>query len=298
MNNKQIQYAILLAKNKSFSKTAKELKITQPSLSKQILSLEKELGIQLFNRKSIPLTLTDAGEYFLKEAETIIYKENQLKQTMELYKQGKHGKITIGISPFRSLYIMPHLIKELRNKYPYIQIIIKEEDSDELKRKTIEGKYDFSIVNLPINENEVDIIPLEEDTITVAIPNNYLENLSYNKKTNEIFFNELENIPFIVLGKKQEMRILFDKLCLENHIKPNIVLEVKSIATAYTMANSGIGASIIPLQFTNNELLKNSNVKFLKIIDLSYKRQPVIAIKKNINISKYVKFSLNFLKIK
>ena len=76
MNTKQIQYALALSETLSFSQVAEQLGITQPALSKQIQHLETELGVKLFDRNHSPLTLTPAGEYFVRNARELVYKED------------------------------------------------------------------------------------------------------------------------------------------------------------------------------------------------------------------------------
>lgn len=78
MNNKQLQYAIALSKSLNFSRVAEQLGISQPALSKQVLNLEKEIGVELFDRKQNPIAVTAAGEYFFCQAENLLYREEQL----------------------------------------------------------------------------------------------------------------------------------------------------------------------------------------------------------------------------
>ena len=80
MNSRQMQYAVLLAETGSFSQLAENLQITQPALSKQILALEKELGVQLFDRSTTPLTVTPAGAHFVAQAKDLLYQEKQLER--------------------------------------------------------------------------------------------------------------------------------------------------------------------------------------------------------------------------
>ena len=83
MNSRQLQYVLLLSKELNFSQVAEQLNISQPALSKQIMALEKELNVKLFDRSSIPLTLTPAGERFVSDAKELLFREEQLKRTME-----------------------------------------------------------------------------------------------------------------------------------------------------------------------------------------------------------------------
>ena len=81
MNSRQLQYAILLSETLNFSQVADQLGISQPSLSKQILALEAELGIKLFDRNHSPMTVTPAGEYFIEEARELLRHHEMIRVT-------------------------------------------------------------------------------------------------------------------------------------------------------------------------------------------------------------------------
>ena len=87
MNTRQLQYAALLSRVRSFSQAAESLGISQPALSKQIIALEEELGVKLFDRSTSPLTVTAAGEHFARQAEQLLYREDQLLRAMAQYRR-------------------------------------------------------------------------------------------------------------------------------------------------------------------------------------------------------------------
>ena len=143
MNSRQLQYAVVLSQTLNFSQAADQLGISQPSLSKQILSLESELGIRLFDRNHSPMTITPAGDFFIQEAKELLYKEDQLAKGLERFKTGENGRLVIGVTPFRSLYLMPPLVKKIRERYPGVQVVLHEASSAQLSKEAAEGKFDF-----------------------------------------------------------------------------------------------------------------------------------------------------------
>ena len=124
MNSRQMQYVVELAKDRNVSQTAERLGITQPALSKHILTLEKGLGVKLFDRSTSPMSLTAAGEHFVREAQELLYREEQMVRSLEAYKSGESGRLHIGISPFRSLYMIPDIIRQVREKYPEVEVVL------------------------------------------------------------------------------------------------------------------------------------------------------------------------------
>lgn len=296
MNSRQLQYAVKLAEVCNFSQLADKLEISQPALSKQIQSLENELGVKLFDRNTNPLTLTPAGEYFIRHAKDLLYREDQLLRSMDKFKIGEVGKLTIGISPFRSLYLIPKVLRKVKDKYPGIQIVLHEATSDELRKEAAEGKYDFAIVNLPVEESVLDVVTIEPDVLVLAVPNDLVGKIPSAKinELTEIRFNDCKDLPFVVVGQTQEMRVLFDKLCASADFYPNIAAEVVGLNTARTMACEGIGATLLPRQFIEGDHLEDK-VSLFMLKDRISVRQPAIVTKRGQHISEYAEYAMTLV---
>lgn len=294
MNSKQLQYVLALAEERNFSQAAQRFKISQPALSKQVIALEQELGIKLFDRSTTPLSLTPAGEFFVQKAKRLLFEEETLIKAIEQYKNGDKGKLTIGIAPFRSLYLMPQIVLAIKEKFPDIQLAIREHGLERLEKGLLEGQYDFAIMNLPIDETDFEVIPLEEDSVVLAVPNRLLH-LIDQEKTNEIDLADCKNLPFVVVGQSQEMRKLFDKLCSKAKIEPNIFIEVTSVTTAREMVKSGVAAALLPKQFLQREA-ESENITLFNLKQTEYSRQPAVVLRRGQFVSKYAEFAIELFK--
>ncbi len=290
MNSRQLQYAVLLSETGNFSHVAEKLNITQPALSKQILSLEKELGIQLFDRNRNPVTLTAAGEHFIREAKELLYKEAQLSRSMEQFRTGDKGQLVIGITPFRSAYLIPGTVKKVREKFPGVQIRLAEEGSEILRKDAAEGKFDFAVINMPVDESALDVTLIEPDSLALVIPEDFSRDFSEAKEAD---FSLCGDIPFVVLGANQEMRQLFEKLCAHSGVRPQIAAEVVNLTSAWEMACAGVGATLLPLQFVNDK--KNGQVTVARLKNSFYLRQPAIVVKKGQYLSPYARYAIKLL---
>ncbi len=298
MNSKQLQYVITLAKELNFSQAAQRFKISQPALSKQIISLEEELGIKLFDRSTTPLSVTPAGEFFIQKAKKLLFEEETLIKSIEQYKNGEKGKLTIGIAPFRSLYLMPRIVLEIKKKFPDIQLVIKENGLQLLQKGLLEGQYDFAIMNLPVDEAEFEVVPLEEDSVVLAVPNRLLhlvEAENKGQKSGRIDLAECKKLPFVVVGQNQEMRKLFENLCAKANIEPNIFVEVTGVTTAREMVKGGIAAALLPKQFLQREA-ENEDITLFELNQTEYSRQPAIVLRRGQFVSKYAEFAIELLK--
>lgn len=296
MNSKQLQYAVLLSEVRNFSQVAEHLNISQPALSKQISGLEQELGLRLFDRSTTPLSLTPAGTHFIQSAKELLYREDQLKRSMEDFKSGQRGTLTIGISPFRSLYLIAPVAKKIRENFPGIEVVLHEAGSDQLRKDAAEGKLDFAIVNLPVDDSILDVTPIEPDKLILAVPKSMLGRISPlpSSPLPRLDLKECRELPFIVVGQSQEMRRLFDKLCTAADLKPEIAMEVVGVTTAWAMARAGIGATLLPLQFAAS-MSSDDALSYFVLESSTHSRQPAVITRRGQYLSEYAKFAIELL---
>lgn len=289
MNAKQMEYAVMLAETGSFSQLAEKLRISQPALSKQILSLEKELGLSLFDRSAVPVTPTAAGVHFVAQAKDLLYRQQQLLSSMEQFREGSRGQLVIGATPFRSAYMLPEMLAQLREKYPGIRVKIVEKTSALLRKDAAEGRYDFAVVNLPVDEASLECRPLEPDKLVLVVPRSMQGQLP----AGPVAFAQCAVLPFITVGDRQEMRVLFEKLCLQCSVTPPIAAEVVGLTTAWDMACAGVGATLLPLQFVRTK--PQDKVAVLPLQDEIFLRQPAIAIKHGQYLPPYAQYAIRLL---
>ncbi len=296
MNTRQLQYAIMLAEVRNFSQLADQLNISQPALSKQILQLERELGVRLFDRNTSPLKLTPAGEYFIQESQELLYKEDQLLRSMERFRTGEEGRLVIGVSPFRGLYLLPGLVKKIKARFPGVQVQLQENQSDQLRKDVAEGRYDFAIVNLPVNESVLDVRPIEQDEMVLAVPNAMLDKVQA-KPGQPVSISDCKTLPFVTVGRNQEMHRLLDQLCAKEDFNPRIAVEVTGVATAWEMVRAGLGATLLPLQFVR-EKGGAEDVALFPVKDSLSARQPAVVTRRGQYLSDYAKYAIELLTAK
>ncbi len=297
LQSKQLLYAIELAKARNYSQVSEKLNISQPTLSKQIINLEKTLGVKLFERSTASVTLTPAGEYFIREAEALLYREDQILRVMQQYQSGEIGRLSIGVSPYKNLYLMPRVIGKFKLRYPKVQIFLHERTSDQLREEAAEGKYDFVVINLPVDTAVLDTVYLEKEQLLLAVPNAMAAPLraQMGSSTDAIDFSLCKDLPFVVVAPSQEMRRYFDDLCAACDIVPNISIEVAGgITSAWSMARSGLGATLLPTQFIGDKQFDDS-LTFFPLRNVSHTRQPVIVTRRGQYISEYARYAMDLL---
>jgi len=253
MDFRELQYILQIAKEKSFSKAAQNLYIAQPSLSQYIQKVEQKLSIQLFDRSSTPLRLTYAGELYVETAKRILNLKDQLSQQFDDIAELKKGRLTIGISPFRSAYILPNILSVFQKRFPGIEIILVEANFTDLENYATNDTTDLSIMTLPIREDLFAYAPLLTEELLIALPPHHPANVSKQNATWDqnprprIDLAELRNDSFIVLG--QRLRQTTIELCRQAGFEPEIILETKSAEAAHAFVAAGMGITLIPESF-------------------------------------------------
>ena len=129
INPRTITYISAVAEERSFSRAAEKLFITQPSLSQHIINAEKEYGVQFFDRRSVPITLTYAGERFLAIGKEMELLDSRLNREMEDIGGSVTGRISVGVSPTRGSGFIPHLFARFKRRYPKVELVLMEDSN-------------------------------------------------------------------------------------------------------------------------------------------------------------------------
>lgn len=242
------------------------------------------------------MTLTAAGEHFIRQAQELLFQEDQLLRSLEAYKSGESGKLVIGISPFRSQYLIPSVAQQVRAKYPGVQILLCEAGSDQLRREAAEGKYDLAVVNLPVDGAALDVVPLEPDTMVLTVPKAMAADLPATDFAHPacIDLNLCAALPFVTVGDQQEMRRQFETACADAHFYPQIAAEVVGLSTAYALCKAGVGATLLPLQYVRHQR-EDTTVALYTLCQKIQSRQPVIVTRRGQYRSPYAQYAIELL---
>lgn len=290
MELRQLQYALMIAAEKNFSRAAKKLHLAQPSLSQQMMKLEKELGVLLFERKPGDLQLTYAGERFIDQASKIIDQVEQLKQEMLDVAQNQRGQIIIGSLPITGAHLLPPALQQFQQDFPGIELVLVEETTSQLEALTAKGQTDFSLLSLPLHEEGLTYIPILEEEILLAVPPHHAF-----AALDRIALGNCKNESFIVLKKGQGFREITYRLCHEAGFEPRVVFETTNIETVQSLVASGMGVGLIPKMVTRTGNSSYVPV-YLPIGDVQPRRTLVIAYKKGRYLSKAAEHFIHLMK--
>lgn len=295
MDLNKFEYILCVAEEKSFTKAASKLYISQPALSQYVASLEEQLKVKLFDRSVTPLKLTLGGEIFIKKALEILQLKKELWRELQDISSNLVGNISIGISPNRSLYLLPYFFKELKDKFPNIKVDIIERNSKELEKGVLDGMIDIAIISLPLTSPELEYIKFFEEELFLISSKE--RDYSNRLKENIVAFELLKNENFILLKEKQKLRTLVEVIFLKNNFTPKIYLETESQECVLEMISLNIG-----IGFTSNMILNNSKwkEKFNKysLKENNFKRDFAIVFKKGKKLNNVEKEFINIIQEK
>ena len=274
----EMKYIYSVYKNKSFSKAASELFITQPALSIAVSRVESRIGMPLFDRSSKPLRLTAAGEYYIQKYKEISNLEHELDQQLNDLTSLQTGTLRIGGSHYFNSRILPPVLAEFASEYPGVRLELKEAGADKLLQMIYDQDIDITFNCIKKPKDSFVRIPCFSDTMILSVP----ESSTVNEKASDISLSPQDiaerkhlledwpvaplsifsNEPFVLLTPGNDLRARAEALFSLHGLEPFVRMEVNQLATSWRLSLAGIGAA-----FVTDFLVSGSeeNVVFYKL---------------------------------
>ena len=244
MDTKQLQYILKVAECQNITRAAEQLFVSQPALSHFISKAEEELGAKIFNRGTTPLTLTQAGEKYVKTARMILGLQESLKQEIENLKDCRSGEITLGLSDMRATVLLPFVLPEFRRLYPNVAIRTVESSSKDVENNVRNGVVEIGIIPLYDYGQDLSASVLYDEELLLVSAS---EVPSHHGATrNWVSLGDMTGKDFILLHRPNRIRRAVDAMFIEHGVKPKSIFESCNNMTVYMMAASGLGLAIVP----------------------------------------------------
>lgn len=254
MQSNAYKYVLAIAKQRSISKAAQELCITQPALTKYLKRLEEDLGAQLFDRTFSPIAITPAGIKFVEKAALILEIERSLQYDLNQISSDICGKVTVGMNTEFCSSTLPYVLPEFRFRYPEIEVQIREGHNQHLFDELDAGRIDivYSAYSMSAKAFTYDLIYSEPILLAVPAGHSLARDLdlSNNSPLTPYYLNpeRVKNCDFIVLIPEQGMGAIARDLFHKYNLSPNIVMEIQKHETAIRLASAGIGMVFTPVR--------------------------------------------------
>ncbi len=262
MTPQQIEYVLAVAEERSFSRAARKLFVTQPTLSKFIINLEANLGVTLFDRSTSPITVTEAGKIFIETANQMKNLEKDMTVKMSDLIGLKNGLIKIGTSSFYASNMLLKTILKFHERYPEIQISVMEDFSSALEQNLLKGNLDIVIGTSCFDEELFGIEELCLEKLYFAVPAEKAINKKYSEyaitaeeiknNSDRLFTCESININvfkkerFIFQNNSELSTHSITKICKSHGFTANISFGSNNLETVFAFVSAGLGVAFIP----------------------------------------------------
>jgi DNA-binding transcriptional LysR family regulator len=240
---RQMRYFVTLAETLHFGRAAERLHITQPPLSRQITTLEKELGVKLLERHSRRAKLTRAGQQFLDDARAAILAFDQACRNVKLADKGEVGELSIGFMMHAAYTVLPSLARRFMSAYPNVDVKLREVVPHDLVTETMSGNFDAALTFSPGTIRGLETRPIYREKLCLALPQHHAL-----AKRPIIEAHQLKGEPLIVIPVEVApgLRSAIFDYCRSAGFSPTIRLETQFQQTIVSLVSETLGLAIVP----------------------------------------------------
>jgi len=237
----QLRYFCAVAETGNFTRAAEREQVAQPSLSQQIMKLEEELAVRLFDRLGRSVRLTDMGQMFLPRARTILNEMRAAKEEVAQRQSSVAGPISVGVIPTIAPYFMPTRIASFSRKYPEASMTVLEDVTVRLMDSLRAGLVDLAVMALPARGHDLECYPLRTERLFAILPKGHRL-----AKKRTLVMKELREEPFLLLRDDHCFRETAIEICKRARILPQVIFESGQFSSILGMVGAGLGVSIVP----------------------------------------------------
>ena len=287
MNTKQLHYVLTLAHEGSFSKAADTLNITQPSLSQYIKKIEREIGLELFDRANGDIRLTDAGRVYIDAGKKILDIEHQMENSFTDLADHKTGSLIIGAAPYRAASMLPVIASRFQSLHPGMHLVVREGTTVELVEGMEHGEYDLALTLLPIDDRLFRWEKIVEEELILAVPSSYSPFTTTtvpDRKHPAVDASVLNGKSMIMLTDAQFMQKQLENLLLDHHLSVHPAAIVKSLEAQIEFVKAGVGMALMPSGI--ERFCKPGDVVFYSFTESLPRREVVVMWRKDQKLSK------------
>ena len=240
----QLEAFVQVADNKSFSKAAKAMYLSQPTVSAHIKSLEAELGVSLILRTTKEVLLSDAGQIFYDYAKELLHTRDVATLMMQSYATEIKGSLPVAASTVPSQYLLPELLSEMYVRYPDLKVSVHQADSSEVIGRIENYDAELGFTGMKAEDSKCIFEPLLEDRLVLITPNTP----AYQIYKENFPISQLRYLPFVFRekgsGTQKEADTFLQSIGLDDQ-KLHILTELPSTESVKQAVCHGLGVSII-----------------------------------------------------
>jgi DNA-binding transcriptional LysR family regulator len=248
MELRHLRYFLVVAESLSFTKAAAQLRIAQPALSRQVQSLEDEIGVDLMKRSPRGVTLTAEGKLFLEEARELLKRAEASMEKVRALARGQYGELHIGYAPSPTVEILPPALAAFQKAFPHVNVLLHDASRRELVDGLQDGTLELAIMPDALNSHtagiEFEVLRTYPICVTMAPTHPFA-------RLKSIPLEKLAHEPIVGFSRKDypEYYPFIERLFLPLGVKPRIAVECDSASSLITAVETGRGVALSILAF-------------------------------------------------
>lgn len=267
----QLQALAALARERSFSKAARRLRVTQPAITQHVSNLAREIGIPLVDVVNRRPALTDAGSYLAERAQTIVDTLATLDADMAEFKQAKSGMLRVGATLTIGTYLIADPLARFWRERPHIRVDVRIANTSAIAQLLRTHELGLALVEGIIADETIATVPFSQDELVLITGAN-----GPCSDRRSVRAAELEAVPFISREPGSGTRDLGYEALLRAGVRPPILLELPSGEAILHAAEAGLGAAILS-RFAVERAARAGSIKTIAITDVALRRSLFIA---------------------
>jgi len=257
MESRQLRYFVTVARERNFTRAAEKLHIAQPPLSRQILALEEEFGVSLFDRSKRPLALTDAGRLLFEQSVHVLDRMDEMKTMLRRFVESERKHFAIGFVASTLYGYLPDVIRGYRAARPDVELTLLELTTMEQLTALKEGRIDVGFGRIKLDDSAIERVLLRNENLCVALPQSH----RLAGGSDAVALADLASDTLVLYPKSPRPSYADQVLALyrERNLRPAIEHEVRELQTALGLVAAGIGICLVPASV---ERLRRDNVVY------------------------------------
>ena len=256
MNLRDLKYLVALADLRHFGKAADACFVSQPTLSTQIRKLEDELGVALVERAPRKVMLTAAGQDVVLRARRIVAEVEQMKESARRSRDPESGSMRLGVFPTLGPYLLPHIVPQLRERFPQLELLLVEEKSDVLLQRLRDGKLDAALLALPVHDEQLHAELLFEEPFVFAAPQRHP--LAARAS---VSMAQLSDETLLLLEDGHCLRDQALDVCRLSGANEKSGFRATSLETLRQMVAAGVGVTLLPALSVHAPVAQPPNIR-------------------------------------
>ena len=257
MNFHQLEIFYAVAQQLSITAAASTLRVTQPAVSLQIKTLERELGLPLFERGGRKLALTQAGEALYRCAVSILHARDEAQRSIAELSAATKGKLILGANTTGGMYLLPRIVKEFKELYPETEVLLQIESTEWLYDKILQNVVDMALVGGPTEDRRFGVEGVCADSLALIVSPSHPF-----ARPGKISLKELETQSLVVPTQGSRTRQLVERRLKEAGLTPRIVMQLIGTEAVKKAVEANLGVAFVSRYAVEREC----DVKELKII--------------------------------